>query len=110
MIKDAIKQWRLENLPNRERRESKPHPQFPDEPILDEGIPDPVFERAEPSPYTGRTRYGFVSYAETLNGRTAMLAFFGLFFLEAITGKGIVGLLGLPYDAGASFVGEVPSG
>ena len=38
-----------------------------DEPIFDESIPDPVFDRD--SGYKGRVPFGFSNEAELLNGR-----------------------------------------
>jgi len=70
-----------------------------DAPIFDESIPDPVYD--EPSPYKGRVPYGFSNYAETLNGRAAMMAFLVLFLQESIVGKGVLQQYGLPYDEGA---------
>jgi len=67
--------------------------------ILDESIPDPVFD--EPSPYKGRVPYGFSDYAEKLNGRASMIGFTVLYLQEAIVGKGVLAQYGLPYDAGA---------
>ena len=71
---------------------------WPD-PILNEDLPDPVWD--EKSPYTGRAPYGFSNFAEVINGRAAMMGFVILFLQELITGKGVLELYGLPYDAGA---------
>jgi hypothetical protein len=71
---------------------------WPD-PILNEDLPDPVFD--EKSPYTGSAPYGFSNFAEKMNGRAAMMGFVILFMQELITGKGVLELYGLPYDAGA---------
>jgi hypothetical protein len=38
-------------------------------------------------------RIGFTAYAESLNGRLAMIGLFSLLALEAITGHGIIGFL-----------------
>lgn len=38
-------------------------------------------------------RTGFTPYAESLNGRLAMIGFVSLLALEAITGQGIIGFL-----------------
>jgi hypothetical protein len=39
-------------------------------------------------------RFGLTEYAEIINGRLAMVGIVALFVLEAITGKGILALLG----------------
>mmetsp|Transcript_27542 Transcript_27542/g.53618 ORF Transcript_27542/g.53618 Transcript_27542/m.53618 type:complete len:127 (+) Transcript_27542:30-410(+) len=69
------------------------------EPILDESLPDPVFD--DDYQYKGYSRFGFVEYAEAINGRAAMMGFTILFIQELLTGKGVLELYGLPYDAGA---------
>lgn len=38
-------------------------------------------------------RTGFTAYAETLNGRLAMIGFISLIALEVFTGHGVFGLL-----------------
>jgi hypothetical protein len=58
------------------------------EPILDESLPDPVFDA--PSPYKGRVPYGFSEAAEKFNGRAAMMGFTILFLQELIVGKGVL--------------------
>ena len=58
------------------------------EPILDDSLPDPVFD--VPSPYKGRVPYGFSEAAEKLNGRAAMMGFTILFLQELIVGKGVL--------------------
>ena len=70
-----------------------------DDPILDESLPDPVFDNS--MRYKGNVPYGFSNFAEQLNGRLAMLAFATLFLKEAIAGQGILTQYGLPYDEGA---------
>jgi hypothetical protein len=40
-------------------------------------------------------KYGFNQYAERLNGRAAMVGFIVTIGLEFLTGKGLLGLLGL---------------
>jgi len=72
------------------------------EPILDESLPDPVFDA--PSPYKGRVPYGFSEAAEKFNGRAAMMGFTILFLQELIVGKGVLEQYGLPYDAGAILI------
>ena len=59
-----------------------------DDPILDESIPDPVYDLDEP--YKGRVPYGFSSTAERINGRAAMTGFTILFLQELIAGKGVL--------------------
>merc|ERR1719409_1883468 len=65
-------------------------------PILDESLPDPVYDRE--SPYLGRTSFGFVTEAEKLNGRAAMMGFVILFIQELVMGKGVLQAYGLPLD------------
>merc|ERR1719181_1885992 len=69
------------------------------DPILDENIPDPVYDL--PSGYKGRSLIGFNDFAEKLNGRAAMMGFVILFLQELIAGKGVLEQYGLPYDPGA---------
>ena len=70
-----------------------------DDPILDESLPDPVYDVE--SGYLGKSPFGFSTNAEDLNGRAAMTGFTLCFLQEAITGKGVLELYGLPYDSGA---------
>lgn len=58
------------------------------EPILDESLPDPVYD--DQTPYKGRVPYGFSRTAEVLNGRAAMLGFTVLYLQESIVGKGVL--------------------
>ena len=51
--------------------------------------------------YKGAAKNGFVAYAETLNGRLAMLGFVICFLQEALFGQGVLSLYHLPYDPGA---------
>jgi hypothetical protein len=69
------------------------------DPVLDESVPDPVFDVK--SPYKGRVPYGFSRFAETINGRVAMMGFTVVLLQEFIAGKGVLQMYGLPYDAGA---------
>lgn len=39
--------------------------------------------------------FGWTPYAEQINGRFAMIAFVALLLIELITGKGLLGWLGL---------------
>ena len=52
------------------------------DPILDESIPDPIYD--QDSPYKGRVPYGFSDNAEKLNGRAAMMGILGLMVHEKI--------------------------
>jgi hypothetical protein len=70
-----------------------------DDPIFDESKPDPVFDAD--IGYRGRSSFGFVSAAERLNGRAAMMGFTICFLQELIFGKGVLEQYGLPYDPGA---------
>ncbi len=51
----------------------------------------------EPKMYVdqGEERFGLTEYAEIINGRLAMAGIVGLIVLEFVTGKGILGILGL---------------
>ena len=50
----------------------------------------------EPEMYVDSTpRFGFTEYAETLNGRLAMLGFVALIATEVITGSPLVAILSL---------------
>jgi hypothetical protein len=69
------------------------------EPILNEDLPDPVFDKD--IGYKGRVPWGFCDAAEKLNGRAAMMGFTILFLQELVVGKGVLEQYGLPYDAGA---------
>jgi len=50
---------------------------------------------AEASPMSDSSRFGFVNFAETWNGRLAMLGFTIGLATELLTGQGILGQLGL---------------
>ena len=78
---------------------AEPGERWPEEPIFDKKLEDPIFERD--TGYKGRVKYGFSSYAEQLNGRVAMMGFSIAYCQEAIVGKGVLQQYGLPYDEGA---------
>jgi len=40
-------------------------------------------------------KFGFVAYAEQLNGRLAMIGFLAALILEVATGKGVLAFLGI---------------
>ncbi len=44
---------------------------------------------------TDDVKFGFVPYAEQLNGRLAMIGFLSALILEATTGKGVLSFLGI---------------
>lgn len=44
---------------------------------------------------TDEAKFGFVPYAETLNGRLAMIGFLSALILEFTTGKGVLAFLGI---------------
>jgi ferrochelatase len=44
---------------------------------------------------TNETRFGFVAFAETWNGRLAMLGFVIGLATELLTGQGVLGQIGL---------------
>jgi len=66
------------------------------DPILDESLPDPVYD--DGYKYKGNTKIGFNDFAETLNGRAAMVGFAILFLQELIFGKGVLSQYGLPCE------------
>jgi hypothetical protein len=53
-------------------------------------VPTPTEQPPEPEP-----AFGWTEYAERINGRLAMLAFFGLLFLEFVTHQDLFTWLGL---------------
>jgi hypothetical protein len=54
-----------------------------------------TFRNLEPTMAEPTTRFGFVAFAETWNGRLAMLGFVIGLATELLTGQGILGQLGL---------------
>jgi hypothetical protein len=48
-------------------------------------------------------RFGWVNWAEKINGRAAMLGFFGIILVEALAGKGIFELAGFTVGNGLGF-------
>eukprot|EP00308_Calcidiscus_leptoporus_P026948 CAMPEP_0119367896 /NCGR_PEP_ID=MMETSP1334-20130426/14623_1 /TAXON_ID=127549 /ORGANISM="Calcidiscus leptoporus, Strain RCC1130" /LENGTH=122 /DNA_ID=CAMNT_0007384415 /DNA_START=40 /DNA_END=408 /DNA_ORIENTATION=+ len=73
------------------------------DPIFNDALPDPVFD--DDYSYKGASKTGFVSFAEAMNGRAAMMGFTICFLQELIVGKGVLEQYGLPYDAGAVLSG-----
>ena len=72
------------------------------EKILDESIPDPVYDDdGGDGGYLGKSNIGFSQGAETFNGRAAMAGFTICFLQEIVMGRGVLEAYGLPYDAGA---------
>eukprot|EP00798_Chlamydomonas_sp_ICE-L_P024894 gene24894-10560_t len=67
-------------------------------PVLPKGVTVPS---AEPS--AGAPMFGFVHFAEKMNSRAAMIGFFSLLALEAITGKGLLELMGTQVGSGLGF-------
>lgn len=55
-------------------------------------FPEPQFQR-----------FGWVNWAEKINGRAAMMGFFGILIVEAIAGKGFFEMLGLTVGNGLGF-------
>ena len=53
------------------------------------------FRNLEPTMSDSTSRFGFVAFAETWNGRLAMLGFVIGLTTELLTGQGILGQLGL---------------
>ena len=58
------------------------------DPILNDSLPDPVFDNTEK--YKGSSWFGFCATAEAINGRAAMMGFTILFLQELIVGKGVL--------------------
>jgi hypothetical protein len=54
-----------------------------------------VVQRSSPMSDAPQSRFGFVSFAETWNGRLAMLGFVIGLATEILTGQGILAQLGL---------------
>eukprot|EP00890_Picochlorum_soloecismus_P000766 jgi/Picsp_1/1690/NSC_05164-R1_one helix protein len=52
------------------------------------------------SPIVPPAKFGFVENAERLNSRAAMIGFFALLALEAVTNKGLLEILGLSIGKG----------
>ncbi len=48
-----------------------------------------------PTPNLPEPKFGFNYYAECLNGRAAMIGFILALLIEALTGQGVLGWLGL---------------
>lgn len=55
------------------------------------------------TPTTPLARFGFVTWAEKINGRAAMLGFFGILLVEAIAHKGIFEMAGFTVGQGLGF-------
>ncbi len=47
--------------------------------------------------------FGFVNFAEKINGRACMIGFFALIIIEAITGQGLLASLGFRVGEGLPF-------
>ncbi|MEW5307062.1 MAG: hypothetical protein WDW38_002131 [Sanguina aurantia] len=62
------------------------------------GVTLPPFQ-----PQTPPTKYGFVDNAETMNSRACMMGFFALLLLEAVTGTGLLDLMGFTTGSGLGF-------
>jgi hypothetical protein len=54
-------------------------------------------------PQKPESMWGFVSFAEKLNSRAAMLGFFGILLVEAIAGRGIFEMAGFEVGKGLGF-------
>ncbi|NJK99779.1 MAG: hypothetical protein HC838_07410 [Spirulinaceae cyanobacterium RM2_2_10] len=48
-----------------------------------------------PTPNLPEPKFGFNDYAERLNGRAAMIGFILALLIEALSGQGVLGWLGL---------------
>lgn len=62
------------------------------------GVTLPPFQ-----PQTPPTKYGFVDNAETTNSRACMIGFFALLLVEAVTGTGLLDLMGFTTGSGLGF-------
>lgn len=65
-------------------------------------LPDGVSAPAR-TPEQPLQRFGWVNWAEKINGRAAMLGFFGIILVEALAGKGIFELAGFTVGNGLGF-------
>lgn len=65
---------------------------------LPKGVTAPPRQPEKPEVMTG-----FVRFAEKINGRAAMLGFFGILFVEAIAGRGIFEMAGFQVGKGLGF-------
>ena len=54
-------------------------------------------------PETPLARFGFVTWAEKINGRAAMLGFIGTVLVEAIAHRGVLEIAGLTVGNGLGF-------
>ena len=54
-------------------------------------------------PETPLARFGFVRWAEKINGRAAALGFFGTLIVEAITHRPVLELMGAKVGQGLGF-------
>eukprot|EP00197_Chlamydomonas_leiostraca_P006447 CAMPEP_0202868168 /NCGR_PEP_ID=MMETSP1391-20130828/10339_1 /ASSEMBLY_ACC=CAM_ASM_000867 /TAXON_ID=1034604 /ORGANISM="Chlamydomonas leiostraca, Strain SAG 11-49" /LENGTH=110 /DNA_ID=CAMNT_0049548291 /DNA_START=30 /DNA_END=362 /DNA_ORIENTATION=+ len=63
-----------------------------------QGVSLPPQEPQAPPPM-----FGFVDWAEKINGRAAMLGFFALLLVEAVSGKGLLEVFGLTIGQGLGF-------
>eukprot|EP00441_Pelagodinium_beii_P020689 CAMPEP_0197656516 /NCGR_PEP_ID=MMETSP1338-20131121/42195_1 /TAXON_ID=43686 ORGANISM="Pelagodinium beii, Strain RCC1491" /NCGR_SAMPLE_ID=MMETSP1338 /ASSEMBLY_ACC=CAM_ASM_000754 /LENGTH=120 /DNA_ID=CAMNT_0043232547 /DNA_START=18 /DNA_END=380 /DNA_ORIENTATION=- len=62
--------------------------------LIDEALLESDFVLPDKEPMRPQYLIGFNNFAEMLNGRIAMIAFFVLIFLEAFAGKGIFQIFG----------------
>lgn len=65
---------------------------------LPQGVSAPKREPVAPAPM-----FGFVSWAEKINGRFAMMGFIGTLLVEAITHRGVLELVGIKIGQGLGF-------
>ena len=54
-------------------------------------------------PQAPEPRFGFVNWAEKINGRAAMIGFIGTLLFEAIARKGVLELIGVTTGQGLGF-------
>jgi hypothetical protein len=54
-------------------------------------------------PDVAEPKYGFVDWAEKINGRACMMGFFALLLLESVTHKGLFELAGFTVGQGLGF-------
>lgn len=65
-------------------------------------LPDGATKPSE-EPVMAPAWFGFVDNAERMNSRFAMIGFFGIILVEAVSGKGLLELLGIAVGSGLGF-------
>jgi hypothetical protein len=63
-----------------------------------QGVTQPPRQPTVPGP-----RFGFVDNAERINSRACMIGFFALLLVEAVSGRGLLELMGFTIGSGLGF-------